>query len=138
MAPFAQALEHSDSFHVRQAQVENDHIRRALGGFGDALLAGGGFGDAVAVGLQAYAQQAANLQFVVNDQGKWVWEECDMIHELASTATGGALARGRRMVKTAPPAGRFSALTLPPWASTNPLTIARPRPVPPAGAAGAR
>ena len=67
MAPLAQALEHSDSFHVGQAQVENDHIRRALGGFGDALLAGGGFGDAVAVGLQAYAEEAANLEFVVND-----------------------------------------------------------------------
>ena len=32
------------------------------------------------------------------------------------------------MVKAAPPPGRFSALTWPPWASTKPFTIARPRP----------
>ena len=67
MAPLAQALEHGDALHVRQPEVEQHHVGRALRGLGDAFLAGGGFRDAVAVRLQAHAQQPAHLQFVVDD-----------------------------------------------------------------------
>ncbi len=69
-APLAQALEYRDTFHIRQAKVEDHHVRRPLCGFGNPLLAGRGFRNAVAVGLQAYAQQTADLAFVVDHQSE--------------------------------------------------------------------
>ena len=40
------------------------------------------------------------------------------------------VASRRKVVKAAPPSTRFSAFTLPPWASTRPRQIARPSPTP--------
>jgi hypothetical protein len=49
----------------------------------------------------------------------------------SDAACGVGQERGRRTVKRLPFPSRDSAVTCPPWAAATPLTIARPRPVPP-------
>ena len=65
---FAQALQHRQAVHVWQAQIKDHHVRAMLGRFGDALLSIRGFQNPVAVGIQAHAQQAAQLQFIIDDE----------------------------------------------------------------------
>ena len=51
---------------------------------------------------------------------------------------GGCAATGSRTMNRAPPSGRLATAIRPSWRSTIDLAIARPRPVPPAAAPGAR
>src|SRR6266446_9704476 len=136
-APFAQPFEDAHAVHVGQTQVQQHQFGVSLRGFGEAVLAGGRFEYAVAMRFQTHAQQPANLHFVVYHQDDRLagWTAA---HNFPSAGIGGVVPSGKRIVKAAPPPARFSALTWPPWASTNPLTMESPKPVPPAGAAGAR
>ena len=68
-APFAETLEHFHAVEIGQAEIEQHHVRTALGGLHDAVVAGRGIEDAVAVRLQRHAEQAADLRLVINDQG---------------------------------------------------------------------
>src|SRR5271155_2407942 len=105
--------------------------------FRDAVLSTRCFANNVTVGFQADPQQAADLLFVIDDQDRG-FQGSASAHGFASVETAGGLPSGSRIVNAAPPPGRFSALTRPLCAWTNPFTMARPSPVPPAGAVGAR
>ena len=66
--PFPQALEHFHTLKVGQAKIEQDHIRMALRGLNNALLAGGGLENPIAVGFEGDTQEAADLRLIVNDE----------------------------------------------------------------------
>ena len=69
-APFAEAFEDGEAVHGGEAEVEDDDIGVALGGFGQAVLAIGGFEDAVAGGFECDAEEASDLDFVVNNKDR--------------------------------------------------------------------
>src|SRR6516165_9447866 len=90
---------------------------------------------AVALTFQSQAQQPLNLRFVINRQDRQLVFGI-RVHALSSGMFGRSKL-GSEIVNAAPPPSRLAAVTLPPCASTNPLTIARPKPVPPGFAFGA-
>src|SRR5262245_12818606 len=108
-----------------------------LRGLGDALSPGGRLAHTVAVRFQAGLKQSPKLDFVINHQRQWL-ERCGLAHADASGGVEGAFGIGRCKMNAAPPLDRFSARIVPPCASTNPLTMVRPRPEPPVGADGPR
>src|SRR5207245_2555943 len=135
--PFAQPLEHFRAFEIGQAKVEQDHVGSALRGLCNAVLACRRIEHAITVRFQRDPQQAAHLRFVINDQ-------CDggsfggFVAHSPSSTVGGFSGCGKRIVNIAPPPGRLSAVTVPSCASTKPLTMVSPSPLPPVGALGAR
>ena len=68
--PAAQALEHFRAVHIGQAEIENDDVGRLERGELERLGPVLGFLDEKAVELEARAQEAADLHFVVNNQRK--------------------------------------------------------------------
>ena len=98
-APLPQADHEVQAIHVRQTQVQEDHIRPVLDGQVQPLLARGGFQVAIAAALQGHSQEAAHLGFVLHqeDQGFGTSHP--------SSGMGGAVPRGRVTRNWAPPWG---------------------------------
>ena len=68
-APFAQPFQHIDSIHVGQAEIEQDDIGLEEDRLLQPHLTIFSIPHGVALRLQRHAQQAADLDFVVNDEG---------------------------------------------------------------------
>ena len=94
LAPFPQPLQNRHPIHVGQPQIENNRLGAALGGFHQALLAVGRLEDPVAVGFQGHPQQAANLNFIVNNQNVRLVRRV-FAHTVASRAGSGLAWSGR-------------------------------------------
>src|SRR5665213_2439071 len=113
------------ALYVREAEIENDHIRLP----GEELergLAVGRLQNLITLRAQAHAQQLADRRFVIDDQNP----EGGGVHAAVSSRVDSA-GTGSRIVNTAPGRSlRFPANIVPCMASTKPLAIARPRPVP--------
>ena len=75
-----------------------------LSGRGDSFLAGGRLDDTVVTGFQAHPQQSANLQFIIDDENRWLQDSC-FAHKTLASITGGGLLIGIRMRKRTPPPG---------------------------------
>src|SRR5439155_6972510 len=107
-----------------------DQIRWVGRGQGQAFLAAAGGGDAKLLFQQNGAQCPQNLRLVIDDQ------DMRARRGHAASVSGGsrggwAPAQVSGKVKlNAKPSGRFSAQMRPPCASTIPLQMERPSPVP--------
>ncbi len=133
MAPFAQASQHGESVYFRQTEIEKNHVWPAERDIGEPLLAGIRFEDPIAVRFEHDAQQPPDLHLIVDD------ERCGFIAHANSFMTSARIvSTGISSVNSAPPAARFAARALPPWARTKPSTIESPSPVPPGRASAAR
>src|SRR5581483_3990788 len=139
--PAAQALDDLDAVHVRQPQVEDDHVGMVCGG---ELQRGGPVVrrvHLVRAGLEIDHQGADDLGFVVDHEHPGHAGPPFAVESTGPSAagrTGGsgrsarcaAGAAGRLSTMVRPPPGVSSATRLPPIASTNPRATARPRPTP--------
>jgi len=65
---YAQTLQHDGSIHVRHSEVEQDGVGIAARGFANAVFAGGRFKHLIVVMLEKDTQQAADLDFVLDQQ----------------------------------------------------------------------
>jgi hypothetical protein len=61
-------VDHLDAVHVRQAEVEDDQVRRVLGGKFKRLASGSGGVHLVVADAQVDAQGADDLRLIVDDQ----------------------------------------------------------------------
>ncbi len=68
VTPFAEAAEDVEAVHVGQAEVEDDGVGALDGGFVEAEGGVFGFAHPVAAGLKRDAEEAADLDFVVDDE----------------------------------------------------------------------
>src|SRR5581483_3618519 len=117
-APAAQLARDVGAASIRENEVEDHGVRRTHGGARQRLLARRGRVDVVARSAQARLERAQDLRLVVDDE--------DARH----AGTGAPTAAGSSTTKCAPPSAG-SARSVPPFASTKPRAIARPRPAPP-------
>ena len=124
--PFAQMFQHFHPVHVRQPEIEQNDIRPAVGDLGKTGRAGFRFEDVMIGAFKGEAKKTTDLYFVVDNQGGSF-----RFHAFDQIVLGSRTGTGRMMVKRAPPPSRFSAVSVPPWASTKPRAIERPRPSPP-------
>src|SRR4051812_4720349 len=120
-------MQHLYAFHVGQTEIEQNHVGSPTNDLGQAGLPCFGFVNLMIRSLECEPKQSTNLFFVVDDQ-----RGTTGFHALASNALSSVTRTGRLMVKRAPPPSRFSAVILPPCASTKPRAMASPRPRPPA------
>ena len=114
---------------VRQEKVENDRVRRFDGGERVRLLGRSGLVDFVAGRLERGRERPQDLRLVVDDE--------DPRRGHRSTVAGSSAA-SKAIPNADPCPGCDSAHTRPPFASTNPRVIARPRPLPPTPSLDAR
>ncbi len=68
LGPLAQLFAHGEPIHIRQAQVEDDHVRRLGRRQGQALVAPAGDSHLELPGGQDRAQGALDLRLIVDDQ----------------------------------------------------------------------
>src|SRR5436190_5600779 len=125
--PFAQTPEHFNAFHVGQTEIEQDHVGSAMNDFVETALSGFSFVNLMVGAFEREPEQAANLFFVIDDQRR-----PSRFHQFASNVFSSVTRTRTSMTNRAPPPSRFSAVSLPPCASTNPRAIASPKPSPPA------
>jgi hypothetical protein len=80
--PFAQPADHREAVHVRQAEVDDDDLRLARGGFDEARGAGLGLEETVALTGEGGAQKAADLGLVLDE------DDDGLRHRRAPAAAG--------------------------------------------------
>ncbi|PAV92759.1 hypothetical protein WR25_06737 [Diploscapter pachys] len=111
----------------RQPQIEQHRIRRVLRHRGQRRARIGGVDHVVAGALQRLAEQPPDRRLIIHHQHPR-HQTCP-----STIASRTIVADGKTSVNRAPaPSSRLAASTPTPIASANALTIARPRPVPPA------
>ena len=98
-----------------QTEVEQHEIEGAVGHARERVLAAEHRRDDVVLRLERDAQRPQHGRLVVDDQ------DAGALHGSAGSST----------TNVAPPPGVGSTVMRPPWASTKPRLMARPRPVPP-------
>src|SRR5437879_3289700 len=109
--PFAQTLQNGNAVEIGKAEIEDYCIGLALSSFSNAFITGGGLGYAVAIGFETDTEEPADLQLVIDYEHGW-FRRFGCAHEPGSADMAGGLVRGNRIVNSAPPPGRFSALTV--------------------------
>jgi hypothetical protein len=99
-APFAQPAEDFLAVEVGQAEIEEDDVRAPKSDGLQPLLTSGNLVNGIARAHEGHAEQTANLHLIVDNQGvhAGIWISPPM---------------GRCNRKRAPPAGRFSAVSVP-------------------------
>src|SRR5262249_52199301 len=143
--PAAQPADYLHPVQVRQAEVEDHQVRRAVAGPLQRLPAGGGRVHLVAAHPQVDPQRAQDLRLVVD------YQNAGHVASLppSAAAAGGegacprsrrpgsawpgwpsARAAGRDMTMVSPPPGVSSGSSVPPMASVSPRDSARPSPTP--------
>ena len=126
--PASEAGDYLLAIHIRQAEIEDDEIRR-LGGYGlQRFRARAGFDDLIARSRQRGFQKTLDLRLVIDDQ------DARLVHVISPLAS---LPENRMTIRVP----RFfsaglSAWILPPMASTKPRAMDRPSPVPGARPSG--
>ena len=119
LAPFAQSGKDRAPVHVGQAQVQDHRLGGGQGAGLDAVAAGGGLGHVMALRLQRDPQETADRGLVVDDQ------------DAGGQGHAGVSSGRVRVIRVPRPSARAGwAAMVPPWASTMPRAMARPRPVP--------
>src|SRR4030095_11543975 len=122
LAPLAEAAQHGNSIEIRKPQIEQNHVWPDVGHCLQTLTTRFGMMNGVARSLQGDTEQTPNLNLVVND------ERCGL-----HSGSRNSPPIGSSNTKRAPPAGRFSAVSVPAWASARWRAIESPSPTPPAG-----
>ena len=113
------------ALHIRQAEIENDQIRRLAEQL-ERGLAIGRFDNLIALRGQSHAQELADRRLVVDHQHA---KRCGGHAATSSRCRSRGI--GRLIVNTAPVRSvRFAATMVPCMASTKPREIASPSPVP--------
>src|SRR5207253_853359 len=120
-----------DAVDVGQPEVEDDDVGVVDHRPGQPGRSLGGRNDLVAPGPQPGAEHFEDGHLVVDDQDPG-HEPASVLAAGVSLSSGSAdpVAAGSRRAKVAPPPGVPVTAMRPPWASTIPLTMARPIPVP--------
>ena len=107
------------TLEIRQPEIEDDQIGRAIGSGLKRLHAGPRDFDFVAAGPQQRRHRSLNRGLVIDEQ--------DAGWRAHQTSAGSGLpartSAGTTIVNTAPPSGAFSPQTRPPAAATSPRTI---------------
>src|SRR5262249_27856974 len=119
LAPRADAARHLDPVAIREKEVDDRRVGRLHRGGVERLLRVRGLDHLEARVLEDDAERPPDLHLVVADQ--------DSSHRACAGATGSS---GNSTTNVVPCPGRDSTETWPPFASTKPFTIARPRPAP--------
>src|SRR5690606_12289272 len=117
LAALSDARQHLDSVDGRQADVEDEQVEVIVASDRCRELAVVDRERRVAGGREAALEELGDARLVLGDQ--------DSGHSVSSIWS-----TGRSIVNVAPPPGVLSRSTLPPWASTTAVTIARPSPAP--------
>ena len=115
--------------HVRQAEVEQDHIRAARRPALEGRLAVGRLAGPVTPPRQLADDHRASLVVVLDDQDDRSVGVRWLDHPAPAVAAEGCAA-GRSRSTASPPSSLARAVTRPPIVSTSPRTTARPMPVP--------
>ena len=110
----AHALDHVEAAHAGQAEVEQHEVERAVRDARERVLAREHGRDGVVLRLERDAQRPQHGRLVVDDQDPWALH---VVRRELDDERGAA-------------AGRRLDRMWPPWASTKPRLMARPRPVP--------
>src|ERR1022692_832234 len=121
--PAADSPDDLRAVHIRQAEIEYQHVRAVPGHRGEARCAVRGGTDLVAARGQVDLQRPQDRRLVVDHQH--AGHDSAATAELAERLATGSVTRIVR-----PPPSVSVAVTEPPIVSTKPLTTARPRPTP--------
>src|SRR5262249_60916271 len=120
VGPFPRPPDDVLAVAIRQAQIEQDDIRRLGGDPFNALGDRSGACHFIVIGLKRRLEEAEDRNLIINDQ------------HANSCAHAGVSSRGNVMTKRAPRPfwTGLSPMIAPPWASMMPFAMARPSPVP--------
>src|SRR5439155_6258652 len=127
--PAAHAVDHLGAVHVRQPQVEDDHVGPVAGHGGEPSGAVDGRADVVLARAEVDPQRAQDGRLVVDDEDPR-HDPGDRDGRAESSSDRSSLAAGSVTRTVSPPPGVSNAPIRPPIASAKPRATASPRPTP--------
>src|ERR1051325_5667989 len=101
MAPFAQALEHRQSVHVRQTEIQKHDVGMARRNLRQTVTAALVVENAVMILFEHDAQQTADFALVVDHQSGRM-----LAHRKPSKTCAWRISTGMRNTNSVPPVGR--------------------------------